>query len=468
MLKDDQLEFLKILRDNIVASSNDFMDMMIDEYNNEKTVKELLCKCVPTGDLASMLKCYDNFKYSEIINGYKVPQRKKATLPSKIIARFQTEVNNLYLHELDLLKDIASNGHTKKYNKGFINKGFIFGYLENDEIYFTMPTDLLEVFNSLYNSKLEEETIKRELDRCLNTFAYIYGAFSIDLFTKTFNQRFNRNYTVQDIMKYMNTEIYKTVTINNICHVYLKHLDISDLSWIKDDIVLLSENDEMKYAALIASILNLLSTATKENDEENVYKFIINDLLKEAKSVDEIMKMIDTKFGIKENERIYFRKNLESLLPRIRYFNLGGYSKRELDLDSLVLNEKPSDTKLVTILNILTANKVRVLNDKYYSKDNGLIAEKIMDSFEKQVPISLSSKKEALDILAMNNKEYTNHRFDKYLLAGYYYLYKDNDKVLFLIPKEIEDILTSLEDEDLNEFNNELMKNLTMLFNMQD
>lgn len=67
----------------------------------------------------------------------------------------------------------------------------------------------------------------------------------------------------------------------------------------------------------------------------------------------------------------------------------------------------------------------------------------------------------------MNNKEYTDHRFDKYLLDGYYYLYKDNDKVLFLIPEEIEDILTSLEDEDLNKFSNELMKNLMILFNMQ-
>lgn len=227
-----------------------------------------------------------------------------------------------------------------------------------------MPTDLLEVFNSLYNSKLEEETIKRELDRCLNTFAYIYGAFSIDLFTKTFNQRFNRNYTVQDIMKYMNTEIYKTVTFNNICYVYLKYLDISDLSWIKDDIVLLSENDEMKYASLIASILNLLANTTKENDEENVYKFILNDLFKEAKSVDEITKIIDNKFGIEKDERVYFQKNLESLLPRIRYFNLGGHAKRELDLDSLVLKEKPSDTKLVTILNILAANKAHILNDK--------------------------------------------------------------------------------------------------------
>lgn len=85
MLKDDQLEFLKMLRDNIAASSNDFIDMMIDEYNNEKSVKELLCKCVPTGDLASMLKCYDNFKYSEIINDYKVPQIKKLPYQVKLL-----------------------------------------------------------------------------------------------------------------------------------------------------------------------------------------------------------------------------------------------------------------------------------------------------------------------------------------------------------------------------------------------
>ncbi len=131
----------------------------------------------------------------------------------------------------------------------------------------------------------------------------------------------------------------------------------------------------------------------------------------------------------------------------------GGRTKEQHDIKYFNLTKMPKDKKLLSCLKALPEAAISRLYDVYDVKSLKALRDAIMMSFE---DIVINFDNEFIDYLLNIDEVGDELPFSSEIVAGFFYLYKGEDKESIIIPREIEQILKrNTYDDDI--FGNDLI-----------
>ena len=134
-------------------------------------------------------------------------------------------------------------------------------------------------------------------------------------------------------------------------------------------------------------------------------------------------------------------------MPEIRYWSLGGKTLEEDLADHFILETKPTNETLKSCLKVLNDEAKDILCQIYDSNNQKNLKEKIIQGLIEE---NLSSEDKQL-ILNEQKKEDKNIVLGPYdIVHGYAYPYKENGITKILVPKEIEEILLTENQNEMN------------------
>ena len=234
--------------------------------------------------------------------------------------------------------------------------------------------------------------------------------------------------------------------IDNRCGLSIRLLDYEEL---------------LKYCMVSFSILKELNDVL--NNDKILEKILLSEmamvLFTSSNYSDD---MLCELFNIRNDEVDEIKNVLENYEDDIRYWHLYGRTFVESDFDNIIddmlMTDKPNDDSIGSCIEKLSDKGLNNLEFVYETKDSKKLAKLIVDSFLEDVNLT----KQVYDLLC--NNDIINYHYDGDLFfSGYIYVYEEDGKKYVLVPKEIKDILKTINkndlksddiDNDMDQFNN--------------
>lgn len=317
-----------------------------------------------------------------------------------------------------------------------------------------MEIDLLD---DLRNNKNGEEVF----EKLINFYLKMCGAISKGDVEKII-EFYDLDFSVEDInnldLKIINDEYYSVhdddivrKIIDNRCDLTVRLLDYEEL---------------LKYCMATFSILKELSDVL--NNDKIGEKILLSEMAMALfTSLNYSDDMLCELFSIRNDEVDEVKNILEKYDDDIRYWHIYGRTFVESDFDNIIddmlMTGKPNDDSILSCIEKLSDKGLNNLEFVYETKDRKKLVKFIVDSFIEDV--NLTKQEYAL---LCNNDIINYHYDDDFFFSGYIYVYEEDGKKYVIVPKEIKDVLKTINKNDLksDDIDNDLKK-FNNLFNVE-
>ena len=403
------------------------------------------------GDLKDCLNYYNLeqleviVKFNNQLKNLRVDKSNKKGIVKKLEKRIKEIFGGgqleITLNELEELEKLMNNDNYQIKSDLLVGLGIVYTVVIDGKRKYYIPEDIRKIVKEKYTSDIKEEIIKNELSIILVSAFYIYGLIPIELIKKIVKEKYPQvkdvhyllgkidNFTKVDID---NNEYYVIKEFAEIANEFESSKEYADISCEE---MIFYFNTLLNFAYEVARILN---------QKEEEVPTILYELVSSLSSVEEKVKTFEHIYSLSKKRK----ENLYSLLlsfNHIRYWSLGGMTIDESKLNDFVLSKKPVKTDLKSQLEALDKKALNYLYQKYKVNIISDLRDKIIDGFAKE---DLTTDDKNI-ILENQNNDYDNIMIDaSEITDGYYYLYKEKNKLKVFIPDEIVSILeTSLENQ---------------------
>ncbi|MCB2288569.1 SEC-C domain-containing protein [Clostridium sp. CS001] len=319
-----------------------------------------------TQDLSELLKCNTKpelLKIASIFNITRISQFNKGQLVEKLLEVYEEKINEaLYLidsERYEFLKSIAENQgfiyfDDKKITSNldyFLDAGFLFVAMKDEGIYLIMPTETINVINSLDNEEYRKVLARNtELVKLFWGMSYNYGVFLMSDFIKNLNTYVD--YSLDE------TEIYEIIESGSrYCEEYVLQGNIAsstvlypediihtaqerekisshmDFCIIKKDELLESANVEYLTENKVSMRLKKYLKNNWKLEDTQIEMIIINlyDDIQESEKEEVIEDILDALGEVSGNELEKLLVEINSFINNTRLWKLKGYTLNEFN-----------------------------------------------------------------------------------------------------------------------------------------
>ena len=211
-----------------------------------------------------------------------------------------------------------------------------------------------------------------------------------------------------------------------------------------------NDRDYGTYMFSIMEFIDSLSKIIKKPYKETL-SITISKILSRQRDFIEIANDIEDSFKLNKSNKIEMKDLIGDIYSEIRFWDNGGNTVDEEKIDILLLKSKPKKNTLTECLKNLTKEGLDELCYTY-SLDNSIsLDEIIVESFNEEASYYFYNYSELEELISLDNRIYNgNDNITSFIINGYAYIYKENDDIKVLIPKEIKEILRNLDIDSLD------------------
>ncbi len=457
--------------------SNDVIDN-IDELMEIYPVECLILENKVEGNLKDFLKKLSSEQLYIVSKAYykkdelkdKNDSELRKILDKKIKESFLDILSSLPYKQYINLENLANNKEVDTIAEVLVYSGIVYGYLKNkEEIIYVLPNDIKKIYLEKVTKEDKATALKSEVVTKMFSMFFSMGLVNED-FLFNYYGNFDNLFTKEELLE----EIKGTVVIKDINNK--KYLWLDDIPY-KDEYATNLENRKyikraipdyvsymMKIMLLVEDIGNIIDIPNK-----NVMNIVISKLLLKEKDSSEVINDFCDEFNLNKKSKNKLEEIIDEEYDSIRFWENGGNTTDEYKTRKLILEEKPKKMTLKECLSKLLKEGLAQLIDTYYLDDTYEIEGAIIDDFNEEGIDYFDDYKEIQTILSLDNETYNgNDTITSFVINGYAYLYKENEEVKVIIPKEIKDVINNFDlnnDFEFNSLEDREIINLYMLYN---
>lgn len=427
------------------ALSGDMGAMCKLIFLSKKECQGTLKQCLQQYD-SKQLTVMCRFICNDEINNFKKMKKNEKIefLEKKIIDYVENELSQLSLNSLDELNDFVNNG-SKDFNANILlGMGIIYYSIVDGEEKYYIPSDVKKILKKNLNSKTYLDSQSNNFYTCLIACHYIYGLVSKDLLLTIYKQNHNISVNTDELFRCIDDKVEK-ITIKDQEYYWPNIYPIvEEVKTIPKEYATVSYNEAMMYLFALTTVLDEIVQIINIPLESQFQKLLVNIVLK-PKTTNEIIEVLDDEYYLNVDEIAKINECLMKF-DNIRFWELGGKTLAEEQLKYFILAQKPKD-KLDDCLKNLSSEAKEVLCQRYSVDSVENIGEKIIESLLNE-DYSSDDNDEIID---EHEKEYNKYIIDpSEIISGYFYLYKENNKIKVFVPKEIRETLLNDDIDSLD------------------
>ena len=440
MKEEDLHKYFENVDDVVKGDINEMYKLLLTTFERHSgTLKECLNKYKPTQleAMYALSEKNDSQSFEKLSKNEQVDYLEKNALDT-----VTNHLTSLTLSGLQDLLELMDNPDYILKNNMLQALGIVFRSIEDGKEKYYIPSDVEKILKEELTQDVILETTLNDIRIFLLASHAVYGLVPKDLLIKTITTKRPQIKDINKIIELLQEE-YSIIKIDDKEYLWPANYPLPEK--VKENITNpkdLSYDEILAYfMALIGYFDNLLETIHFKNT--TIYK-VLDIFVLSRKTTEELVEELTKEFNLKFKQTKSLQTFFEDF-PSLRYWALGGRTIDEVELNHFILNKMPKDKTLEGCLNSLSKKALDILYNKYDAKDTEELGYQI---FESIIDEDLTNEDKDL-ILDEQGKEYQDYIISPYdITHGYYYLYKENDKIKVFIPKEIEDMLNRRDAND--------------------
>ena len=414
-------------------------------------IRELLEKYYPDdyyisnstkGNLINYLKEYDDDKLNDLIYLYldddKLKNKSKGEkiklLDNAIKENFNKIFYKLSFFNVISFDKMINNKEIDSFGHQYVLLGLAF-LGKNDEV--SIPLDIKKMYEEKFGledkKKLFIEEVKKLGHVLFMNFAIVKESILLSFYDDNFYNLITKN-ELEDNLK----EDFKFYKINGETYLLDKYCDLEiDEENFKDIIYFKrSYDDYTKYYDEIRDALEEISEVIT-GKLAITYELAIM-VLDKPKEVSDILDEMKEYYKL-DNKKVDEISNiLYESFPNIRFWEYGGKTIDEKALDFFILDKEPKNDSYTSLLNLLSSDAIEYLSDNYSFDSKAELEDILLTYFKDFYLKELEENDLVVDLLSYNFKEFEMNSFlTNGELNGLIFLYKEDNKIKFNLPREV-------------------------------
>ncbi len=428
-----------------------------EELENKEIQKEIieyyLMNKKPKSSFKEIFATLKKEQQENIYDCYELFKRKRnvTELQKNILEFLQEYFTNMTSFHLHIFDEIKEKGYSKEYDISLILAGILFSYKENGEIRFTVCEEVMDLFLKNIQEKERKNIIEQSVSGLVVMLLKTYGIVSLDLLKYYLDNIYYIKISKQSIDSYLSFLKCSFLSYNNQKYFFEEHLKPSDnLSFLdnKNPVILTREQLE-NYFFKVINFLNAIADVSPKLKIEKVYDYLLNHVFLKPFEVIETANEMEEKFKLKPSETTSLATIFLESSSWLRYFVFEGRTEGEKEALGYVVKQKPTKNTLCSFLKGLPKSSLETLKDYYSVEDLEDLRDAILEAFQEEVYEYFSSYDEFLNNLNKNNQEYKNDIAVGLITSGYFFLYKQNNRLYIGVPKEIIYLKKKISENDM-------------------
>ena len=352
-------------------------------------------------------------------------------------------------------KNIEALGIDKKIERManiFIYAGIVYGCVnEADEVIYALPNDIKKLYLENITKEDKVVALKGELTSKLFSMFFSMGLVGEDFVLSDYDD-FDNLVTKEELLDEWK-EMIDIKVINNRRYFFFFFFPYND-EYANDmenrKFIKRNDRDYGTYMFSIMEFIDSLSKIMKKPYKETL-SITISKILSRQRDFIEIANDIEDSFKLNKSNKIEMKDLIGDIYSEIRFWDNGGNTVDEEKIDILLLKSKPKKNTLTECLKNLTKEGLDELCYTYSLDNNISLDEIIVESFNEEASYYFYNYSGLEELISLDNRIYNgNDNITSFIINGYAYIYKENDDIKVLIPKEIKEILRNLDIDSLD------------------
>lgn len=448
-----------------VLENEELMELMMESVQNDEfyinngKVKYSLKECLMSVNedvLKIIYLSHTTFENTKVNKKDLTRQYMVDFLMERLPKYFMEFLENMDSSDINMLNDCCKNKYTADFNITLLSNGFAFGFKEKDENVFVVPKEFIELYK---NNFTEEKKKENDLDR-VRFYIFSYLMINGMVPKKFFNDLIINNYNIdlsakeiEDYLKQCGVHVYK--------NKYYSAIN-GDESRVLEEVVKLKKHESycilndielFEYKEFINNLVNKLSKIIKEDISELFNRTVLFLSISEEDSNYYLSRLKDS-FNLNDKQLKKVEKIIDDAVLDIRFWNYHGYTSSEyistLHMRENALLSKPKDTTLKSCLEALSDETYEEIS-YYYMLADGLedkvlsvdkLSDLIIEEFREIYEGDPDYYKRLFTIISSGIPMFKDIEVSDMEL-GFVFSYYQGDKIICVIPDEINDIIIS-------------------------
>lgn len=461
-----------------IFNNEEFMNNVLESLSDDdffvtnKRPVYTLRECLDSVDDKILNNIYTNFKClfkkdaKKNLSNDKIRELFFKELP-KLFREF---LDNLDKNDIEVIeKAIKNDGKTNSINITLVSNGFMYGFREKKGNVYVIPREFIDIYNEeMSDGKLKEREIKKlnfYIDFYIITNGFLEKAFFDDLIINYYEL----DVSVSDIEKAFKERDIVIFEEKYYCYSKLENNELINKiikSKNKLSYKILDDAEIYDYFMYLNDFFTKIASVLKW-DIDKAMSNLFPIIALSADSVGSHLEIIDKVYSFNKKNRKKIGEILEENMFNIRCWDLNGRTLDEYRLENTVntmkLKSKPKKKDLKSLLNTLSDESINIIND-YYEIDGDIdeIKDKIINDFG--VLSSIFDREYVNYYINLDGKDFNDEIDIDDLQSGILFVYKNRDKLKFIVPDEIKNILENIEFNDEGDFDSEEIEELVAAY----
>ena len=408
------------------------------------------------GTLKDCLNKYDDMQLEIIDNTYEETNKKFKNmsksekvgyLEKHIKSKLEKGLTHLTTKGVLELSELLKNPKHKITTSALQSSGIVFRSFKNEKETYYIPEDIKKIVQKQLKQGALIETETADTSLFMLACHFVYGLIPKDIFQDILLKEITQ-IDKMDIIFEKLSDKFEYIKIDNKEYIWPNQYPVvEEAKQYLNKQEVISYSTIMFYFIIAMQLISDIMDATKGKETDII--IIFKELFMSPKSINEIVDNLKKKLNLTEKQTKKLRKVLNDK-PELRYWSLGGKTIAESQLKDFILNKKPEDETLEGCLNSLNQKALELLYEKYQVDNIEDLGIEIFNS----IILEDYDKVETATILNYQKEEYEESNISaNEIIHGYFYLYKENNKIKILIPTEIETMLSDSEEDILDAHN---------------
>lgn len=420
--------------------------------NNKKngkveTPQITLKDCLTKLDFEEIRIIYNLYK-EEIYIEKNLPELSTKEEIVKFLTEHLPKYFNEYISNVALTEEqvqALEAGKTTTINNMWLALGFMYQEKDNNDT-FIIP----EEFTRNYKSTQEENSTTNfsKLDYVFRLYCFINGIITYS-FLKNIVKYHNIKINEEGLKKFIKDQ---NLIISNNDYIIPQDEDFKELIEEKKETPFptFELNQLYDYFSNMLMFIDQIKKVLKINDSE-ASNLIIPLCFSKPSSpeiiVEEIKKIHKT--TNKQNKELLNIINKYESDFRYWVFNGRTYDEYINDnvINKFILTNKPQNTNLKNCLGALSEDAKKILKDCYNASGEEELINGIEDSFNEFV--YFFDRDFAQKLINNQDIDFAEYIDIEDIVHGYFFIYKENEQIKYIVPKEIQKIFKSIDLKDL-------------------
>lgn len=429
---------------------------VMDTYN----VEYLLLRSNVTGDLKDYLKALDDEQLDIVARCYYTEEEIKEKsfsklrelLDNKIKEKFMEIILPMPYSQYKNIEALARDEKIERIANIFIYAGIVYGCVnEDDEVFYVLPNDIKKLYLENITKEDKVVALKGELTSKLFSMLFSMGLVGEDFVLSDYDD-FDNLVTKEELLDEWK-ELIDIKVINNQRYFWLKSFPYNDEYANNIENRKYIKRNDRDYGTYMFSIMEFIDSLSKimKKPYKETLSITISKILSRQRDFIEIANDIEDSFKLNKSNKIEMKDLIGDIYSEIRFWDNGGNTVDEEKIDILLLKSKPKKNTLTECLKNLTKEGLDELCYTYSLDNNISLDEIIVESFNEEASYYFYNYSELEELISLDNRIYNgNDNITSFIINGYAYIYKENDDIKVLIPKEIKEILRNLDIDSLD------------------